>query len=101
MKVRFRKNYERENGVFEIEDLVESELDGDDYESGAVEAARATADKAVRCLARLLDHLAETRFINSKEFQQILYGKGLITQHFEFIYPEVISGRNTKQGETP
>lgn len=93
MKVRLTSQYKSGTVEREIEDFVTSELDGDYYERGALEEARATADNAVKCIARLLDHLAETRVINSKEFQKILYGKGLTTQYFEFIYPKITAGR--------
>lgn len=38
-----------------IEQYVEHQLDGDDYDRGCMEAARATADNAVQCLGRLLN----------------------------------------------
>lgn len=89
--------------VMSLRYYVQRELDGSDYELGAVETADATATNAIKCIARLLDYMAEKHFITAKDLLWIVNSIEISDTKdvLEFIYPEVISGRNTKQGETP
>ena len=52
--------------------LVESEMSGDDYDTGALEAARATADNCSETLGHLLELLIERGIIGVNDIPRIL-----------------------------
>lgn len=58
--------------VLPVEDFVASQLDGDDYERGRLEAAERTASNACQAIGRLLDLMAEKRIINASDICKIV-----------------------------
>ena len=97
MKVRITSNLDEgwpKPKEYEIPHYVVETLCGDDYERGALEAARATADDAVACLGRLLDLLADRGVIGAADFEKIIHG--FVDEDLtktEFIYPKITAGR--------
>ena len=72
MKIRFQK-YSFEKEVYEeIEDITVTRLNGDDYETGALEAVEGTADKIAHSYGRLLRLLCEKGVIDIKDIHDIL-----------------------------
>ena len=54
-----------------IPDLVSRSLNGDDYDRGALEASRATADATSRALGRLVEVLVGKKLLTVDELSQV------------------------------
>jgi hypothetical protein len=70
MKVKYRNWSGEKTG--ELADCVANVLDGSDYDRGAVEAARATADNVASAFGRLLESLVKKRVIPLGEIGDIV-----------------------------
>ena len=71
MRVKF-KRWTREPRECDLVVLVRSEMSGDDYDTGALEAARATADNCSEALGHLLELLIEREIVGVNDIPRIL-----------------------------
>lgn len=53
--------------TYDLATFVAGQLDGDDYERGAVESAQATADNVAQAFGRLVDLLAERGLLSATD----------------------------------
>ena len=58
----------------DLADIIEKRLDGDDYDRGSFEAARATADNAVKVLANLMVLLRDKKILTNEEVSNMISG---------------------------
>lgn len=66
MKIKIKRMFEDEQTV-DLLSYVESQVDGDDYDRGALESARATANNAGLLLAKLIDVLAAKKVLTDDD----------------------------------
>lgn len=62
------------NSEMELQQFIQSNLDGRDYENGAVEAAQDTADNTAKAFARLIEILVERNQLTKNEVITIVTG---------------------------
>lgn len=74
MNISYKKQYYDTVHNESIKMYVENELNGDDYDRGSLESARATADNATEALGRLLDVLATKELLTAKDIVDIVTG---------------------------
>lgn len=72
VKIRIRADGEK---IYDLADHITNLLDGDDYDRGALESARATADNASLMLGKLIDVLATKRVLTKDDLAELdLFG---------------------------
>lgn len=65
------------DGIIKVDDIkeyIERKIDGDDYERGSVESARATADNAGKVIANLVFILRKNGLLQESEINEITEG---------------------------
>lgn len=70
-KVKYRNTYDKED-YRSIADFAEHQLDGSDYDTGMVEAARDTARNNSQAIGRLLDILAGKDLLNDMDVLYVI-----------------------------
>ena len=68
------KHYTGEIRTVELIEYIKNSIDGDDYDRGSLEAARATADKAAEVIANLIQFLRNKDLINNEEIIELMRG---------------------------
>jgi len=72
MNIKIKVPYSTSGQIFQIVGYITSQLNGDDYDGGVLECARATADNVGRMLGKLIDILAKKKILDSDDFSELL-----------------------------
>lgn len=88
------KRETRKAGFITIPEFAERELNGDDYQRGAVESARAQADKVSRAFARLLTVLICKDVIEFEKAYFVITGFQLRKNQYNDGWEKVLDPRD-------
>ena len=73
MRAKIKKSFRSiEDKKIDLIEYIITQLDGDDYDRGTLESARATADNAGRLLAKLIDTLAANGVLSNVDLSELL-----------------------------
>lgn len=75
MEIKIKSSF-GENTKIDLVEYITNQLDGDDYDRGSLESARATADNAVDLLGKLIDVLAAKTTLTDDDLSE-LFGENI------------------------